>query len=203
MICDFKVPMEKYFGFEVGSSLLNQHESNGATVYTGKDLSKIRLEADSKGAVSKVVLEDGYEVPADLVVIGAGMIPNTELAQGAGLEMDSNGGVKTNPFLQTSDPDVFAAGDIASFPCWHTGSNLRIEHWINALDHGSYAAFNMLGKMVPYGNVPFFWTNHYMKGMQYVGNAQTWDFIHIDGDPRKHDFIALYVKDNKILAACG
>ena len=73
--------------------------------------------------------------------------------------------------MQTNDNNIFAAGDIASFPSWWSGKYQRIEHWITALDQGTHAAFNMLGKMVPYGNVPFFWTNHYGKGMAYVGNA--------------------------------
>jgi len=77
-----------------------------------------------------------------------------------------------------------------------------VEHWITAQDQGTYAAFNMLGKMTPYGNVPFFWTNHYGKGMSYVGNAMTWDEIHIDGVPRANKFIAYFIKDNKVHAAC-
>lgn len=204
MLCDFVVPIDKVFGFEVGAMLLTEHEKNGAKVYIGVNIPKLRYESDKDGkAVRKVVFENGYEIPADMVIVGAGMEPNTELAVKAGLEMDANGGVKTNPFLQTSDPDVFAAGDIASVPHWFTGTSLRTEHWINALDQGTYAAFNMVGKMVPYGNVPFFWTNHYGKGMQYVGNAMAWDSIHIDGVPRDNKFIAFYIKDNKILAACA
>ena len=82
----------------------------------------------------------------------------------------------------------------------HFGPELHgIEHWITALDQGTYAAFNMLGKMVPYGNIPFFWTNHYGKGMQYVGNAMSWDEIHIDGVARDNKFIAYYIKDNKVM----
>lgn len=136
------------------------------------------------------------------MIVGAGIIPNIELAKNAGLETNI-GGVKTNPFLQTSDADIFAAGDIASFPCLYTGTNLRIEHWIAAQDQGTHAAFNMLGKMVPYGSIPFFWTNHYGKGMQYVGAAMEWDEIHVDGVPRDNKFIAYYIKDNKVLAACA
>mmetsp|Transcript_14883 Transcript_14883/g.25352 ORF Transcript_14883/g.25352 Transcript_14883/m.25352 type:complete len:264 (+) Transcript_14883:1244-2035(+) len=203
MLCDFIAPLERYFGFDVGASILNQHEKNGAKVYIGVNLFNLKYEGDSQGRVTKVVLENGYEIPADLVVVGAGNIPNIQLAKDAGLEMDRNGGVKTNPFLQSSDPNIFAAGDIASFPSWYSGDNLRIEHWIVAQDQGTYAAFNMLGKMVPYGNVPFFWTNHYQKGMQYVGHAMDWDDILIDGIPRNNQFVAIYSKNNKILAACG
>ena len=194
--------MEKHFGYDVGAMLLHEHEKNGAKVYINANVSKLKYEGDKDGKVKKVVLEDGREIPADLVIVGAGIIPNTELAKNAGLETDI-GGVKTNPFLQTSDQDIFAAGDIASFPCCYTGTNLRIEHWIAAQDQGTHAAFNMLGKMVPYGSIPCFWTNHYGKGMQYVGNATQWDEIHIDGVPQSNKFLAYYIKDNKVMAACG
>ena len=162
---------------------------------------KTSYKADKDGNVQSVVLENGYEIQADLVVIGAGIELNTELAKSADLKMDSNGGINVNPFLQTSDPNIFAAGDIASFPSWSSGSQIRVEHWIVAQDTGSFAAFNMLGKMAPYGNVPFFWTNQYGKGMQYVGYAREWDEIYVDGVPRANKFIAYYIKDNKVLAA--
>lgn len=150
------------------------------------------------------MLEGGQEVPADLVIIGAGITPNNELAKSAGLTVDSaNGGIKVNPFMQTSDPDIFAAGDIASVPHWYSGSNLRIEHWIVAQDQGGFAAFNMLGKMLPYGATPFFWTTHYGKGLQYVGNAQTWDEIHVDGDIKDHKFLAYFIKGDKVMAAAA
>mmetsp|Transcript_18743 Transcript_18743/g.28771 ORF Transcript_18743/g.28771 Transcript_18743/m.28771 type:complete len:493 (-) Transcript_18743:166-1644(-) len=199
MVCD-AVPMEKYFGYDVGAMFLHEHDKNGAKVYVNHDLTKIKY--DGEGKVNKVVLESGYEIPADLVIVGAGIAPNVELAESAGLTMEARG-VKTNPFLQTSDPNIFAAGDIASFPNWHTGSTTRIEHWIAAQDQGSYAAFNMLGKMVPYGNIPFFWTNHYGKGMQYCGHATEWDSIHIDGVPRDNKFLAYYIKNDKVLAIAG
>jgi len=138
---------------------------NGAKVYTNKALNKIIFKGDKDGCVTSVVLENGYEIKADLVVIGAGIDLNTELAIECGLKMDENGGVCLNPLLQTSDNNIFAAGDIASFPSWSAGKNIRIEHWITAQDQGTYAAFNMLGKMTPYGNIPFFWTNQYGKGI--------------------------------------
>lgn len=112
------MPMERIFGFEVASSILLEHEKNGAKVYTGKDVTKLRYLGDKKGNVNKVVLENGYEIEADLVIVGAGTIPNNELAIKAGLEIDVNGGIKVDPFMKTSDNNIFAAGDIASFPSW-------------------------------------------------------------------------------------
>ena len=103
MVCEQNVPMEHIYGYEVGNMLLNEHTKNGAKVYTNKDLAKVSYKSDSNGHVKAVVLANGYEIPADLVVIGAGIELNTELAKQAGLKMDANGGVNVNPFLQTSD----------------------------------------------------------------------------------------------------
>ena len=165
LVLDTQNPLELPFGYDVSAMFLNEHQRNGVKIYNNRNLMKNVIKAGKDGRVSSVVLDNGYTLPADLVVIGAGAIINTELAVNAGLEIDSkNRGVKVNPFLQTSDSDIFAAGDIASFPSWTNGANTRIEHWIVAQDMGSYSAFNMLGKMVPYGNVPFFWTNQYGKG---------------------------------------
>jgi len=124
MLCDFKVPMERQFGEEVGAMILNEHRNNGAKVTVNANVFKLKYVGNEEGKVEKVVLEDGTEIPADLVIVGAGIIPNTEIAKDAGIDL-SMGGIKTNPFMQTSDPDIFAAGDIAAFPCLYTGSNLR------------------------------------------------------------------------------
>ena len=158
------------------------------------------------GKVDKVVLHTGDIIEADMVVVGAGAELNDEMAKEAGLKMDHKvGGVKTNPFMQTSNQDIFAAGDLASFPSWYVGENIRSEHWTTGIDQGTSAAFNMLGKMIPYGNVPF-WTQKTMainEGMQFVGHADSWDTIHIDGSINDKKFIAYYIKDNKVLGALG
>lgn len=105
--------------------------------------------------------------------------------------------------MQTSEPSIFAAGDIASFPCWFSGSNLRLDHWNTTQDQGTYAAWNMLGKMLPYGAIPTFSTSHYGKSLLYVGSASGHDQVHVDGVTRDNDFIAYYIKDNKVMAVCG
>ena len=114
--------MERIFGFDIASSILSEHEKNGAVVYTGKDVTKLKYKGDKNGNINKVVLENGYEIAADLVIVGAGTIPNNELAVQAGLDIDGNGGIKVDPFLKTNDNSIFAAGDIASFPSWQTGN---------------------------------------------------------------------------------
>jgi NADPH-dependent 2,4-dienoyl-CoA reductase/sulfur reductase-like enzyme len=99
MVCETNVPIERVFGYDVGSMLLTEHERNGAKVYNNRDVTKIKYTGDNNGNVKSVVLDNGYEIKADLVIIGAGIILNTELAKNAGLKIDANGGVSTNPFM--------------------------------------------------------------------------------------------------------
>lgn len=114
---------------------MHEHYMNGAKVYIKANLNNIKFVGDKDGNVKKVILDGGYEIPADLVVVGAGAIPDTQLAREAGLDVElENMGVKVNPFMQTSDPYIFAAGDIASFPNWFSGSNLRLDHWNTTQD---------------------------------------------------------------------
>ena len=91
--------------------------------------------------------------------------PASEFAKDANLKMDKRGGLLCDPYMQTSEKDIYAAGDIASLPYWPTGESIRVEHWTVAMNEGSFAAFNMLGKMTPYGMIPFFWTRHYNKSL--------------------------------------
>jgi 3-phenylpropionate/trans-cinnamate dioxygenase ferredoxin reductase subunit len=95
-------------------------------------LVKLEFSGDSEGKVSKLILRDGAEIEADLVIMATGGELNTKLAAQASLNMDNEGAIKTNPFMQTSDPDIFAAGDIASVPNWHVGKSVRVEHWAAA-----------------------------------------------------------------------
>jgi NADPH-dependent 2,4-dienoyl-CoA reductase/sulfur reductase-like enzyme len=130
-------------------------------------------------------------------------LPATKFLEGSGIQLDKMGAIVCNPYLQTSAKDVYAAGDCASYPYWYTGKQMRVEHYMSALDQGSYSAFNMLGKMTPFGNVPFFWTRNYNKTVQYIGFAHDYDEVHIDGDVVANKFLAFYIKDGKVLAVAG
>lgn len=139
------------------------------------------IKLDSNKEVKGVVLADGTELDCDTVVMGIGVAPATKFIgrTETGIKLDQQGGIVCDPFLESSQRDIFAAGDVCSFPFWRNGHPVRIEHWNNALDQGSHAAWNMLGKYVPYGNVPLFWTRHYNKGIQYIGHCVNPDEIYI------------------------
>lgn len=140
-----------------------------------------------------------------MLICGLGITPQTKYLKehDSGILTDKQGAIVCDPFLQSSVKDIYAAGDICSFPYWQSGKPVRVEHWIHAMDQGAYAAFNMLGKYLPYGNTPFFWTRHYGKSLQYVGHCTSYDEVIIHGDVGGHKFIAYYVKDNKIQAVSG
>jgi NADPH-dependent 2,4-dienoyl-CoA reductase/sulfur reductase-like enzyme len=150
-----------------------------------------------------VVLDDGTQIEADIVLIGTGVLPATKFLKDSGIQLDKWGGIVVDPFLQSSAKDVYAAGDVASYPYWVTGERLRVEHYMTAMDQGSYSAFNMLGKMVPFSGIPFFWTRNFNKTVQYIGYASSFDEVHITGDVMANKFLAFYIKDGRVLAVAG
>jgi NADPH-dependent 2,4-dienoyl-CoA reductase/sulfur reductase-like enzyme len=119
-----------------------------------------------------------------------------------GVELDQAGGVVVDSRLRAAD-GLYAAGDIASFPDPRTGGRVRIEHWRTAQQQGRTAARNMLGRNAAFDSVPFFWTRQFDIGLLYVGHAAAWDEIIYRGDLASHDFLAFYVKDNRVLAVAG
>jgi NADPH-dependent 2,4-dienoyl-CoA reductase/sulfur reductase-like enzyme/nitrite reductase/ring-hydroxylating ferredoxin subunit len=188
-----KRPLEKVFGPQLGDFIRALHEEHGV---------KFHLE-DSVTAIGdhNVTLKSGGTLDADLVVIGVGVRPRLTLAEKAGLTIDK--GVSVNEYLQTSAPDIYAAGDIARWPDPISGARIRVEHWVVAERQGQTAALNMMGVKTCFRAVPFFWSQHYDVPINYVGHAEKWDAIDIEGDVRKRDCVVRYKLDGKVLAVAS
>jgi NADPH-dependent 2,4-dienoyl-CoA reductase/sulfur reductase-like enzyme len=150
--------------------------------------------------VQTVVLDDGEALAADLVVVGVGIKPATEILQGVSLNRD--GSVSGDRHLRVAE-GLYAAGDVVRFPDWRDGTPIRIEHWRLAEQHGRLAAHNMAGKQVQWRGIPFFWTEQFDLTLQYVGYTTSWDEIIFDGDLEDRKFLAFYVKGDRVLAAAG
>jgi len=184
-------PLERVMGPELGDFIQKLHEEHGVNFHLQQTATEI--------APGKVVLQNGDRLEADLIVAGIGVRPNLELAERAGLVLER--GVSVDQFLQTSAPDVFAAGDIARWPDPHTGERIRVEHWVVAQRQGQAAARNMLGQQQVFDAVPFFWSQHYDVPINYVGHAERWDRLQIDGDIDARDCSVQFIRGDKVLAA--
>ncbi|MGE5346797.1 MAG: FAD-dependent oxidoreductase [Acidithiobacillales bacterium] len=184
------VPLERVMGPEIGAFVKALHEEHGVVFHLGTKPREI--------GPSTVILEDGTSLPADLVVMGVGVTPSTSLAEGAGLAVER--GILVDEHLRTSDPALFAAGDTARYPDPRSGRRIRIEHWVVAQRQGQTAARNMLGARERFDAVPFFWSAHYDVTIAYVGHAESWDAVEIDGSLDARDAKVTYKKDGRTLA---
>ncbi|HEY2962122.1 MAG TPA: FAD-dependent oxidoreductase [Pyrinomonadaceae bacterium] len=189
-------PFAATLGVEVGALFRRLHESHGVRFKLGS----IVYHFEGSHNIEAVVLDSGERIETDMVVVGVGVRPVTHFLDG--VELDQDGGVVVDSRLRVTE-GIYAAGDIASFVDQRTGERVRIEHWRTALQQGRTAARNMLGRDVPFAGVPFFWTQQFNVGLLYVGRASSWDEIVFRGDVAAHDFLAFYVKDNRVLAVAG
>jgi NADPH-dependent 2,4-dienoyl-CoA reductase/sulfur reductase-like enzyme len=186
-------PLERVLGREYGDFIRALHEEHGVVFHLEESASAI----DAKS----VKLKGGASLSADLVVVGIGVRPRIQLAESAGLAIDR--GVAVNEYLETSAPGIFAAGDIARWPDPHIGENIRIEHWVVAERQGQTAALNMLGQLQRFREVPFFWSQHYDLPINYIGHAEKWDKIDIEGDVKTRDCLVRYRRDGRVLAVAS
>jgi NADPH-dependent 2,4-dienoyl-CoA reductase/sulfur reductase-like enzyme/nitrite reductase/ring-hydroxylating ferredoxin subunit len=187
------VPMERILGREIGQFVRRLHEEHGVIFHLGDTATAI----DSK----KVQLKSGATIEAELVVAGVGVRPRTALAESAGLALDR--GVLVDAYLETNAPGVFAAGDIARWPDQHTGESIRVEHWVVAQRQGQTAALNMLEGREKFAAVPFFWSQHYDVPINYVGHAEAWDALEIEGDVAARDCVVRYRRNGRVLAVAS
>ncbi|HEU4680205.1 MAG TPA: FAD-dependent oxidoreductase [Gemmatimonadales bacterium] len=183
-------PLERVMGAELGHFIQQLHEEHGVTFHLQQ---RARSISDAG-----VVLENGERLAADFVVAGIGVKPNLELAATVGLKIDR--GVSVDEQLQTSAPGIFAAGDIARWPDPHSGDRIRVEHWVVAQRQGQAAARSILGRPDAFTAVPFFWSQHYDVPINYVGHAEGWDSVQIEGSIEARDCAVRFLKGRRTLA---
>jgi NADPH-dependent 2,4-dienoyl-CoA reductase/sulfur reductase-like enzyme/nitrite reductase/ring-hydroxylating ferredoxin subunit len=187
-----EVPLVPIIGEKLGRFVKDLHEEHGVVFRLGHTVTEIKEK--------EVVLDDETTIPADLVVIGVGVVPNTALAEQAGLDVDN--GVVVDDRLRSSDPNIWAAGDVASYPDQNAG-RVRIEHWVLAERQGQAAARNILGHDTPFTDPPFFWSQHYDVPINVVGHAKEWDEEIVRGTPSDRDVMIGYRKDGAIQAVAS
>ena len=194
-----ELPLLRVLGREVAEVFARLHEQNGVDLRFGVQVAEIT--PSSQGTAGGVRLADGTQIGADVVIVGIGITPNVQLAAAAGLTVDN--GVVTDERLRTSDPDVFAAGDVAN--AFHPlfGKHIRVEHWANARHQPVAAAKAMVGKDVSYDRVPYFYTDQYDLGMEYAGYVDPggYDEVVFRGDVPGREFVAFWMGDGgRVLA---
>ena len=183
-------PLERTMGGGIGHFVQGLHEAHGVTFHLGQTVRAI----DGPTAM----LSGGGTIKADLIVVGAGVRPAVAIAERSRLAVDR--GITVNEYLETSAAGVFAAGDVARWPDPHSGERIRVEHWVVAERLGQTAAKNMLGARERFDGVPFFWSQHYDVTIRYVGHAETWDEVRVDGTLEKRDAAVSFIRAGRRIA---
>jgi 3-phenylpropionate/trans-cinnamate dioxygenase ferredoxin reductase component len=192
-----ELPLLRVLGREIAEVFASLHRDNGVDLRTGVQVAEI---TGAGGRADGVRLGDGSRVPADVVVVGVGITPNSQLAAQAGVKVEN--GVTVDQRLRSSDPDIYAAGDVASAFHPLLGRHIRVEHWANALNQPLIAARAMLGQDVVYDRVPYFYTDQYDLGMEYSGHVDPggYDRVVFRGDVPGREFLAFWIAGGRVLA---
>lgn len=201
IVAQESTPWGAFASERLGRFFQSYYEAKGVRFVLNESVTAIEGEGES-GPANTVVTGGGQRLPADFVVVGVGAEPNTELAQAAGLEIADDGGVRVNEFLQTSDPNIWAAGDVAHFTDIVTGKAWRVEHHLNAKWQGQAVGKNMAGANQPYERVPYFFTEEFDLYMTLRGDPQGGKHTVVAGDPDSGEFTELAYNDAGILT-CG
>jgi 3-phenylpropionate/trans-cinnamate dioxygenase ferredoxin reductase component len=190
------LPLLRVLGPEVAERFAALHRGHGVDLRTGVSITGIHAD----GTTAVLRLDAGEPVGSDLLVVGIGVAPRTALAEAAGLDVDN--GIVVDEHLRTSDPAILAAGDVANAYHPRLGRHLRVEHWDNAIAQGQAAARTMLGGGTPYERLPYFFTDQYDLGMEYVGSVgpDGFDDVVLRGDPASGTFAAFWLAGGRILA---
>jgi 3-phenylpropionate/trans-cinnamate dioxygenase ferredoxin reductase component len=197
-ICEAaELPLLRVLGPEVAQVFAGLHRQHGVDLRFGVQVAEITTAG---GRASGIRLADGSHIEADAVIAGIGIVPNAQLAETAGLEVSN--GVVVDASLRSSDPDIFAAGDVASAYHPVLGRHIRVEHWANALNQPQTAARAMLGQDVSYDRVPYFFTDQYDLGMEYSGYVEPggYDQVVFRGDKNRREFVAFWLSGGRVLA---
>jgi 3-phenylpropionate/trans-cinnamate dioxygenase ferredoxin reductase subunit len=189
-----ETPLARVLGPQIGAVYRDIHTAQGVRMHLGSGVAFF----EGPERVRAVRTSDGERLACDLVLVGAGVAPRSELAQRAGIAVGD--GILVDEYLRTSAPGVFAAGDVAGAQHPTLGQRVRVEHWANALNQGPAAARNMLGKLVAYDRVPYFFSDQYDVGMEYSGLARPDDEVVVRGDLDAREFIAFWLRDDAVVA---
>jgi 3-phenylpropionate/trans-cinnamate dioxygenase ferredoxin reductase subunit len=186
--------MNRVVSPQVSDYFQRRHRQAGVKIEFGRMVEEFRGE----GSIAEVICADGCSVPADLCIVGIGIIPNTDIAEAAGLECAN--GIVVDEHCLTSDSDILAAGDCTLHPNSHYGINLRLESVHNAIEQAKTAAATICGSPAPYNQVPWFWSDQYDIKLQIVGLSNGYDEVVIRGNPENGSFAAFYLRGNRLLA---